>query len=156
MASCVIWPQILWSKSIPKPVPTLLSAVRLSSPHEDHLKRYVCSIPYQPSSQLTAQEVTYIPQCLTALQIYCLSLQMYEYYDQYVKANGDPDAQERWARQLIWEVARHAVGEELVIYPLMEKHLGEEGKKLADQDRADHQVRFCISTLSILVTYILL
>jgi len=70
---------------------------------------------------------------------------MYEYYEQYIKANGDPDAQGRWARQLIWEIARHAVGEELVVYPLMEKHLGEEGKKLADQDRAEHQVRFTFS-----------
>jgi hypothetical protein len=70
---------------------------------------------------------------------------MYTYYDQYVKSTGDADAQDRWARQLIWEVARHAVGEELVIYPLMEKHLGVQGQKLADEDRADHQV--CLSLL---------
>ncbi|KAH8115032.1 hypothetical protein DFH11DRAFT_1743209 [Phellopilus nigrolimitatus] len=44
-------------------------------------------------------------------------------------------------RELTWEIARHAIGEELVVYPLMEKHLGVEGKKLADQDRADHQAR---------------
>jgi len=67
---------------------------------------------------------------------------MYEYYTQYLNSKGDPDAQERWARQLTWEVARHAVGEEIVIYPLMEKHLGAEGKALADKDRADHQVNF--------------
>lgn len=66
---------------------------------------------------------------------------MYTYYDQYVNHAGDADAQDRWARQLTWEVARHAVGEELVVYPLMEKHLGAEGKKLADEDRADHQVK---------------
>ncbi|KAG6848331.1 hypothetical protein H0H93_001134 [Arthromyces matolae] len=64
---------------------------------------------------------------------------MYEYYDEYVKASGNADAQERWARQLTWEVARHAVGEEIIVYPLMEKHLGEKGLKLADEDRADHQ-----------------
>jgi hypothetical protein len=66
---------------------------------------------------------------------------MYTYYDQYVKSTGDADAQDRWARQLIWEVARHAIGEELVIYPLMERHLGAQGQRLADEDRADHQVR---------------
>lgn len=66
---------------------------------------------------------------------------MYAYYEQYVQNAGNADAQDRWARQLIWEVARHAVGEELVVYPLMEKHLGAEGKKLADEDRAEHQVR---------------
>lgn len=90
---------------------------------------------------------------------------MYEYYDNYKKAAGDADAQARWvgryinrnsvdstrykltlpyciqARQLTWEIARHAVGEEIVVYPLMEQHMGHEGIKLADQDRADHQVQ---------------
>ncbi|KAG6877893.1 hypothetical protein C0993_002557 [Termitomyces sp. T159_Od127] len=61
-----------------------------------------------------------------------------DYYDQFVKASGNIDAQERWARQLSWEVARHAVGEEIVVYPLMEQCLGEKGAKLADKDRADH------------------
>ncbi|KAJ2933032.1 hypothetical protein H1R20_g4061, partial [Candolleomyces eurysporus] len=65
--------------------------------------------------------------------------EMYEYYDQYVKNAGKPDAQQRWANQLFWEIARHAVGEEIVIYPLMEKHLGSKGLELADQDREDHQ-----------------
>ena len=58
---------------------------------------------------------------------------MYEYYDQYVKNAGKPDAQQRWANQLFWEIARHAVGEEIVIYPLMEKHLGSKGLELANQ-----------------------
>jgi hemerythrin superfamily protein len=62
------------------------------------------------------------------------------YYDQYTKASGDRDAQERWARQFIWEVARHSVGEEIVVYPLMEKHLGEQGVKQANHDREEHQV----------------
>ena len=68
---------------------------------------------------------------------------MYEYYDLYKKARdaGDVDKSERWARQLIWEVARHAVGEEIVVYPLMEKHMGAEGKRLADEDREQHLVR---------------
>lgn len=66
---------------------------------------------------------------------------MYEYYDNYLAAKGDVDTQARWIRQLTWEVARHAAGEEIVVYPLMEKHLGSEGRQLADRDRADHQVR---------------
>ncbi|EIM83794.1 uncharacterized protein STEHIDRAFT_38633, partial [Stereum hirsutum FP-91666 SS1] len=49
---------------------------------------------------------------------------MYEYYGYYQKSAGDPDAQARWAHQLTWEVARHAVGEELIVYPLMEEHMG--------------------------------
>ncbi|KAJ3533598.1 hypothetical protein NM688_g7261 [Phlebia brevispora] len=66
--------------------------------------------------------------------------EMYEYHDQYKRARerGDVEAQTRWVNQLRWEVARHAVGEEIVVYPLMEKHLGEKGKQLADHDRAEH------------------
>ncbi|KZS91408.1 hypothetical protein SISNIDRAFT_414128 [Sistotremastrum niveocremeum HHB9708] len=65
--------------------------------------------------------------------------EMYEYHEKYQQASGDVDTQERWARQLIWEVARHAVGEEIVVYPLMEKYLGAKGKELADHDRKEHQ-----------------
>ncbi|KAJ7076502.1 hypothetical protein B0H15DRAFT_925159 [Mycena belliarum] len=68
-----------------------------------------------------------------------LAMHMYEYHDYYKKSAGDTDAQTRWARQLTWEIARHAVGEEIVVYPLMEKHLGAEGLKLADHDREEHQ-----------------
>jgi len=32
------------------------------------------------------------------------------------------------------------VGEEIIVYPLMEKHLGEEGLQLANHDRDEHQV----------------
>ncbi|KAJ6562471.1 hypothetical protein B0H19DRAFT_944097 [Mycena capillaripes] len=65
--------------------------------------------------------------------------EMYEYHNNYKKSAGDADAQTRWANQLRWEIARHAVGEEIVVYPLMEKHLGAEGLKLADHDREEHQ-----------------
>ena len=54
-------------------------------------------------------------------------------------AKGDVDTQVRW--QLTWEVSHHAAGEEIVVYPLLEKHLGAEGRQLVDHDRADHQVR---------------
>jgi len=69
-----------------------------------------------------------------------LRFEMYLNFDKYKKNNGDAAAQARWSRLFTWEVARHAVGEEIVVYPLMEKHLGEKGKKLADNDRLDHQV----------------
>lgn len=77
---------------------------------------------------------------------------MYEYYDEYIRAvnSKDVDAQGRWIRQLTWEVARHAVGEEIVVYPLMETHMGEQGKKLADEDREAHQVRICLFSLHLL------
>ncbi|KAF9235486.1 hypothetical protein BU15DRAFT_51361 [Melanogaster broomeanus] len=65
--------------------------------------------------------------------------EMYDYYDRFQKYAGNIDAQRRWANQLTWEIARHAVGEEIIVYPLMEKYLGQTGKELADQDRKDHQ-----------------
>ncbi|KAJ6527388.1 hypothetical protein B0H19DRAFT_969802 [Mycena capillaripes] len=67
--------------------------------------------------------------------------EMYDYHERYKKLGiaGDFDGQTRWANQLRWEIARHAVGEEIVVYPLMEQHLGAEGRKLADSDREDHQ-----------------
>ncbi|KAG7440829.1 uncharacterized protein BT62DRAFT_982950 [Guyanagaster necrorhizus] len=54
---------------------------------------------------------------------------MHEYYNHYIKASGNTDAQARWSRQLTWEIARHAVGEEI-----------DKGFKLADEDRNDHQI----------------
>ncbi len=67
---------------------------------------------------------------------------MYDYYGKYTEAHtaGNEKEATAWANQLVWEVARHAVGEEIVVYPLMEKHLGDEGKRLADDDRKDHLV----------------
>jgi hypothetical protein len=68
---------------------------------------------------------------------------MYEYYTFYEKAraSGDLDTAAKFSHQLRWEIARHAVGEEIVVYPLMEEKLGETGKKLTDHDRNEHQVR---------------
>jgi len=63
---------------------------------------------------------------------------MYEYHENYTKA-ANADERGRWARQLTWEIARHAVGEEIVVYPLMEEYMGAKGKELADEDRAQHQ-----------------
>ncbi|KAF5356816.1 hypothetical protein D9756_006747 [Leucocoprinus leucothites] len=65
--------------------------------------------------------------------------QFWATYDEYVKNAGNVDAQTRWSNQLTWEIARHAISEELAIYPLFEKHLGERGQKMADQDREEHQ-----------------
>jgi len=60
-----------------------------------------------------------------------------------------------WANQFRWELARHSVGEELLLYPAFEKHLGAEGKKMADEDRADHQTvsTFCSPTSSRLTLF---
>lgn len=62
----------------------------------------------------------------------------------------DTDAKERWQNQLTWELARHAVGEEIVLYPAYEKYLGETGKKTADKNRdLNQQVEFDKPSLEI-------
>ncbi|KAF9360834.1 hypothetical protein BGX34_007470 [Mortierella sp. NVP85] len=48
------------------------------------------------------------------------------------------DERTRWQNQFVWELARHSVGEELVVYPAFESHL-ENGKEMADKDRKDHR-----------------
>ncbi|KAL8823036.1 MAG: hypothetical protein Q9170_008380 [Blastenia crenularia] len=45
----------------------------------------------------------------------------------------------KWRNQLTWALARHAISEELTMYPAMEKHLGDEGLRLTNTDREQHQ-----------------
>jgi hemerythrin superfamily protein len=48
------------------------------------------------------------------------------------------DEQIRFQNLFVWELARHAVGEELVVYPAFEKHI-EGGASMAQKDREEHQ-----------------
>jgi len=50
---------------------------------------------------------------------------------------GTSDEKVRWRNQFTWELARHSIGEELVLYPAFEKHLPD-GKQMADKDRQEH------------------
>ncbi|KAL5362514.1 hypothetical protein BJX96DRAFT_186066 [Aspergillus floccosus] len=59
------------------------------------------------------------------------------YYDRITKSK-DPDEQIRYQNQFTWELARHSIGEELVVYPAFERHLSD-GKSMADKDRNEHQ-----------------
>lgn len=63
----------------------------------------------------------------------------------------EADEQTRWQNQFTWELARHSIGEELVVYPEFEKHLAE-GKQMADKDRQEHQVVCLTLYFSILPT----
>lgn len=63
-----------------------------------------------------------------------------DYFKKIMAAKEDDhDTQVRYQNQFVWELARHSIGEELVVYPAMQKHLGEQGKKMADKDREEHQ-----------------
>ncbi|KAF5671191.1 HHE domain-containing protein [Fusarium heterosporum] len=60
-----------------------------------------------------------------------------DYYNEIINSS-DPDHQQRFGNQFVWELARHSISEELVVYPAMEKYMGEKGKKVADEDRRQH------------------
>jgi len=60
-----------------------------------------------------------------------------QYYNEVINSN-DHDHQQRYGNQFTWELARHSVGEELVVYPAFEKLMGAEGKSMAEHDRAEH------------------
>jgi len=59
------------------------------------------------------------------------------YYDEVVHSR-DLDHQQKFGNQFVWELARHSIGEELIVYPAMEKYMGARGKSLADEDRQEH------------------
>jgi hemerythrin superfamily protein len=60
-----------------------------------------------------------------------------QYYNEVVNSS-DHDHQQRYGNQFTWELARHSVGEELVVYPAFEKYMGSKGKEMAEHDRKEH------------------
>ncbi|EFY86451.1 HHE domain containing protein [Metarhizium acridum CQMa 102] len=61
-----------------------------------------------------------------------------QYYNEVINNPNNHDHQQRFGNQFTWELARHSVGEELVVYPAFEKYLGKEGKEMAEHDRKEH------------------
>jgi hypothetical protein len=60
-----------------------------------------------------------------------------EYYNNMKSAPRDDD-KIKWQNQFVWELARHSIAEELVVYPAFEKHIPD-GMKMAEKDRSEHQ-----------------
>ncbi|KAK4096393.1 hypothetical protein N658DRAFT_436189 [Parathielavia hyrcaniae] len=60
-----------------------------------------------------------------------------EYYSNIKKAQRD-DEKVQWQNQFVWELARHSIAEEMVVYPAFEKHIPD-GARMAEKDRAEHQ-----------------
>lgn len=61
-----------------------------------------------------------------------------QYYNKIIGAQDD-DGATRWQNQFTWELARHSIAEELVLYPAFERKLGDKGKEIAQKDRDEHQ-----------------
>jgi hemerythrin superfamily protein len=55
-----------------------------------------------------------------------------------IPGTNDLDERRRWQNQFTWDLARHAVGEELIVYPALETVLAD-GKRVANRDREEHQ-----------------
>lgn len=60
-----------------------------------------------------------------------------DYYNNIKKATRDDD-KIKWQNQFVWELARHSIAEELVVYPAFEEHIPN-GLKMAEKDRTEHQ-----------------
>ncbi|PGH10209.1 hypothetical protein AJ79_05462 [Helicocarpus griseus UAMH5409] len=60
-----------------------------------------------------------------------------EFHNQILNADNDI-YKTRFQNQFVWELARHSMAEELLLYPEFEKHLAD-GKEKADKDRKEHQ-----------------
>jgi hypothetical protein len=60
-----------------------------------------------------------------------------KYYNEVINST-DHGHQQRFGNQLVWELARHSIGEELVVYPAFEKYMGLKGQEMADSDRQEH------------------
>ena len=60
-------------------------------------------------------------------------------YADNIKSSQSLDDKTKWRNQFTWALARHAVSEELTVYPAMEQHLGREGTELTNTDREQHQ-----------------
>jgi len=63
--------------------------------------------------------------------------ELHDYYSKIMSSN-DEDTMTRYQNLFTWELARHSIGEELVVYPAFEKFLGQKGKEMADKDRQEH------------------
>jgi len=60
-----------------------------------------------------------------------------QYYNE-VTSSSDNDHQQRFGNQFTWELARHSIAEELIVYPAFEQHMGQKGHEMAEADRKDH------------------
>ncbi|KAJ5910367.1 hypothetical protein N7504_005010 [Penicillium tannophilum] len=60
-----------------------------------------------------------------------------DYYNKILNATTEKE-KIQWQNQFTWELARHSIGEELVVYPQFEKLLPD-GRAMADKDRKEHQ-----------------
>ena len=102
------------------------------------------------SRAFTASQLLHTPALTEAITSDHRDLE--KYYNIIVNSK-DADEQERYGNQFTWELARHSVAEELIVYPAMEKYMGEAGKAHADKDRKQHHQVSRVHSLLIPATH---
>ena len=100
--------------------------------------RVAANNPLKPLNVVSATLVTQAGSERTVDHIVRDHRELSDYYEQ-IKLAKDEDTKARWQNQFTWALARHSIAEELVVYPAMEKHLGDKGKEMAEKDRRDHR-----------------
>jgi hypothetical protein len=120
-----------------------VSAMRpfISSPIKAALRH--TSSPFVLSRQLAAPRNPFANRINTAAMSSISEVitkdhrEIEQYYNEVINSS-DHDHQERFGNQFTWELARHSVAEELIVYPAFEKHMGSKGHEMAESDRKDH------------------
>lgn len=59
-------------------------------------------------------------------------------YADELKSAKTLDDKVKWRNAFVWRLARHAISEEITMYPAMVERMGDVGKQLTDTDRAQH------------------
>ncbi|KAJ5092895.1 hypothetical protein N7456_008756 [Penicillium angulare] len=59
-------------------------------------------------------------------------------HSQKILTSIDTDEQTRYQNQFTWELARHIVGEELIVYPAIIQHVSG-GQQISNENRIEHQ-----------------
>ncbi|EAW09084.1 HHE domain protein [Aspergillus clavatus NRRL 1] len=109
-----------------------MASIRVLRPIHTHLHPYSYSLPIARAVSTTPIMTGRITD--TVKQDH---RQLEACYDKIMHAT-DRDDQIRFQNLFTWELARHSIGEELVVYPAFEKHLPD-GVSMADKDRREHQ-----------------
>ncbi|OJJ05016.1 hypothetical protein ASPVEDRAFT_44561 [Aspergillus versicolor CBS 583.65] len=94
-------------------------------------KRFVFPIQYRYISQSRIAMAPTITDAITKDH-----RELEDYYNKILSASTDKE-KTQWQNQFTWELARHSIGEELVVYPVFEKSLAD-GQAMADKDRREH------------------
>ncbi|KAI0854155.1 hypothetical protein F5Y00DRAFT_256653 [Daldinia vernicosa] len=105
--------------------------VRIYSPAPPHVLKRTFAEHHSPAIKAESQE----PKISQIIQQDHRELE--DYYNRIVSSK-DHDEQERFQNAFIWELARHAISEELVVYPVFERVIPN-GAQIADKDREEHQ-----------------